>query len=60
MAEREVADRLRAFILPYLHDDERDYVETMYRDGDVDALLEIAEAYAAEHGESLGEALEAA
>ncbi|QAB17125.1 hypothetical protein Leucomu_03590 [Leucobacter muris] len=60
MAEQEVAARLRAFILPYLRDDETDYVEALYFDRDVDALLGIAEAYAEEHGESLGEALEAA
>lgn len=57
MAEAEVAARMRAFILPYLRDDELDYVETMYRDGDIAALTGIAEAYAEEQGLTLGEAL---
>ena len=46
MAEQQVADRLRDFALRHAIDEDIDFIEAAYEDGDVDELRDMAEAVA--------------
>lgn len=60
MEEQQVAQVLRDFIVPRIPDEDVDYVEFDYRQGDVQQLLKTAEVVAHEHGMTLSEVFETA